>query len=507
MHRSRSSATFVTPFLASALAALALLIGADTWLPGSSALGQASNPSNPRGRRPIPKTMAREDVLADLAEFQEKLEAQFFYLRANDVDYKTAIQAIAQKAGDEIETVKYAAELRKVMALFIDGHANVTPSGAGYIPGYLPFRVESSGDRFVAVRQDRSGFFDDELPYIRSIDGVELSRWLDAIAVDVAKGSPQYMRYRGLYQIALTQYYRRALGLEAKDTIDVELVSRDGETRRTSTWPVANRPALGGKWPTPRSPEILAGNIGYLRLESMGDKSVELLREWMPKFRDTDGLIIDVRDNNGGHYTPLVELAGYLLTKESLPRIGNVGKYRLVPDRFGTDHLAWMFLYREDAKQFDDREREAVRRFKQTFKPEWEPPADECSEWHYLVLSKQQDDPRFDYRKPVAILMDEGCFSATDLFLGGIKGWPNVTLVGQPSSGGGGDINGFGLSRSGLSVVCASMASFQPSGKLYDTNGVEPDVLVERPPEYYLQAGKDVIFDKALELLIAKKGK
>jgi C-terminal processing protease CtpA/Prc len=100
--------------------------------------------------------------------------------------------------------------------------------------------------------------------------------------------------------------------------------------------------------------------------------------------------------------------------------------------------------------------------------------------------------------------MDEGCSSATDLFLGALKGWPNVTLVGQPSGGGGGDINGFGLTRSGLSVVCASMASYQRSGKLYDTNGVEPDVVVERPPEYYLQGGRDVILEKALELLSEK---
>jgi len=102
-------------------------------------------------------------------------------------------------------------------------------------------------------------------------------------------------------------------------------------------------------------------------------------------------------------------------------------------------------------------------------------------------------------------LLDEGCFSATDIFLGAFKEWPNVTLVGQPSGGGSAHSQQFSLPRSGFSVRCASMASFQPNGKLYDGNGVEPDVLVERPPEYYLVGGKDVILEKALKLVIAKK--
>ncbi len=460
-----------------------------------------------RFSRPIPLTLTREEVLADLAEFQTNLESQFSYLRANNVDYVAAIQAIAQRAGDEMETVKLAAELRKVMALFIDGHAGVSPSDAGYVPGYLPFRIEPSGDRFVAVQPDRSGLLDDELPYIRAIDGVELSRWLAAAAVDVPKGSPQLVRGRGLQLMSLVQHFRGELGLEIKDTIQVELVSKGGETRRTSSWPVANRPAVGGRWPPSRSPDVLAGNIGYLRLESMNDEAVQLLREWMPKFRDTDGLVIDVRANGGGSRTPIFELAGYLLTKEDAPRIGNVAKYRLAP-QFNIDQLsAARYVYREDSGRFDERERAAVRQLKRNFTPEWEPPADQFSEWHYLMLAKRPDDSRFGYRKPIAILMDEGCFSATDIFLGAFKGSANVTLIGQPSGGGSAHSQGFRLPRSGISVRCASMASFRPNGKLYDTNGVEPDVLVTPPPEYYVQGGKDVILDKALELLIAKKGK
>jgi C-terminal processing protease CtpA/Prc len=122
-----------------------------------------------------------------------------------------------------------------------------------------------------------------------------------------------------------------------------------------------------------------------------------------------------------------------------------------------------------------------------------------------MVFSKRDDDSRFDYQQPVVILMDEGCFSATDIFLGAFKNWPNVTLMGQPSGGGSARTQTFRLPNSGISVRCASMASFQPDGKLYDTNGIQPDVLVSRSPEYFLAQGEDVILKKAISFLKERK--
>ena len=45
------------------------------------------------------------------------------------------------------------------------------------------------------------------------------------------------------------------------------------------------------------------------------------------------------------------------------------------------------------------------------------------------------------------------------------------------------------------------MASFQPSGSLYDGNGVAPDLVVDPVPEYFLAGGRDNILERALELL------
>jgi C-terminal processing protease CtpA/Prc len=96
--------------------------------------------------------------------------------------------------------------------------------------------------------------------------------------------------------------------------------------------------------------------------------------------------------------------------------------------------------------------------------------------------------------------MDDRCFSATDIFLGALKGLPNVTLVGRASGGGSGFKQAFTLPRSGIEIRCASMASFTPAGLLYDRRGIEPDVAVEPEPGYFLEGGSDEVLEKARDL-------
>lgn len=44
------------------------------------------------------------------------------------------------------------------------------------------------------------------------------------------------------------------------------------------------------------------------------------------------------------------------------------------------------------------------------------------------------------------------------------------------------------------------MASFQPSGKLFDGQGVEPDVHLEPTPDYFV-GGRDRLLEEALRRL------
>ena len=440
-------------------------------------------------------------VAEDLRVFQASLESQFAYLNTNDVDYVSAIELIATKADEKVSREWLANELQQVMARFIDGHARVKDGEDIFLKGYLPFLIEPSGDQFVAMHPDRGSLIDKNFPYLKSIDGIPLKRWIDATGKYIAQGSPQYRRRQAIRMLGAIQQFRSELGIELSETIAIELVSRDGESKKSLSLKVAQSSVRAGWWRPSKKPGILAGNIGYLPIQSMNNDAVRLIQTWLPKFRETSGLIVDVRGNGGGSRGPLLELAGYLLDQHDAPRIGNVAKYRLAK-HFPEDHLsARRYIHREQSRKFDERERSAITAFKKTFTPEWTPPEQQFSQWHYLVLAKKADDPRYHYDKPVVILMDESCFSATDIFLGALKGWPGVTLIGQPSGGGSARSKSFKLPNSRIDITCASMASFQPDGKLYDTHGIEPDLIVTRPPEYYLKKGEDTILKAALDKL------
>ena len=171
-----------------------------------------------------------------------------------------------------------------------------------------------------------------------------------------------------------------------------------------------------------------------------------------------------------------------------------------------SDHLSKArYVYRESDPRFTQRERRAIQHFKSSFTPEWMPADSEFSDWHYMVFSKAKDDPRYHYDKPVVILCDNSCFSATDIFLGTFKGWPGITLMGQSSGGGSARSKSFELDNSRIRIYCASMASFQPDGRLYDTHGIHPDIFVETEPEDYIFGGQDTVLQQAIKLLAERE--
>ena len=70
-------------------------------------------------------------------------------------------------------------------------------------------------------------------------------------------------------------------------------------------------------------------------------------------------------------------------------------------------------------------------------------------------------------------------------------------LLGTPSSGGSAFTQDVVLGATPLRLRIGSIASFQADGKLFDTNGIRPDVLVEPIPDYYI-GGRDNALEEAV---------
>jgi len=454
----------------------------------------------------------------DLDELEWLLENRYSYLHLKGVNYKAALDSIRGSLGDGINRSTFGYQLSKFIALFGDGHSCVASSSvrlSSFCSSYEPFLVEESAGRLVAFKPDRSDFVDPDFPFLLAIDGVSMDKWLEAASLTVAKGSPQFLRYITIRNLRYIEALRIELGLSMSENSEVQLESADGLSSRQLVLPLTDEKPIYGFWPRPENEiksmedirvesRILEPNIGYLRVVMMLEEPefLEDLIDAMGSFAKTDGLIIDIRSNGGGSRVPLRTLLPFFMTRNDKPRVVNVAAYRLGTENIKEDFEA-RFLYQASSRYLSGAEKEAVKNFASNFKPMWTPPQGQFSKWHYFVISPGNDDRYYHYTKPVVILMDRWNFSACDIFLGAFKGCRNVTLIGQPSGGGSGCRQDYRLSNSGIRIHLSRMASFQSNGKLYDGNGIQPDIVVEPVPTDFI--GKtDTVLETAIKYINQK---
>jgi hypothetical protein len=450
--------------------------------------------------------LSRQEAEQDLDELEWLLENRYSYLMRKGVDYKAALDSIRGSLDSGINRSSFGYQLGKLIALFGDGHSRVASSSVrpkSLCSMFLPFLVEESDGGFVAFKPDRSAFIDPNFPFLRGVDGLPVSTWLKAAGQWVARGSPQYQRYHTIRNLRYVECFRKELGLGRSGSIQVELESVDGSSTRRIKLPLAKKCPVYGFWPRPEAEikslkdvrvesRILQGDIGYLRILVMLDRPefLEGLVEAMNHFKDTDGLIIDIRSNGGGSRAPLRVLFPFFMTEDEPPKVLNIAAYRLGHRK---DILDARWLYPEDWKGWSSAERAAIKKAAKTFEPEWNPPQNEFSDWHYFVIGPTPKPKHYHYDRPVIILMNTTNFSASDIFLGAFRGWRNVTLMGTASGGGSGRYQRYRLHHSLINIGLSSMASFQPNGKLYDGNGIQPDVIIEPIPTDFIRKTDSVL--------------
>ncbi|MEM9381991.1 MAG: S41 family peptidase [Planctomycetota bacterium] len=461
----------------------------------------------------VPAVLSADQAKADLQEFAARLRDQFAYLEWRGIDLDAAletareeIEIVREGTGSGVPTPYFAAILDRLLMRFGDGHARVRCSIVPPSGRWLPTpRLEIAGDGYVAVRPDRSAFFSAGRPYVVAIDGRPIGEWVDALRERIPAGSEQLVRFVAGRRITDLDRARAALGIEPSERVEITFAkTASGRGKKSETFDVAPRSVRSDRWLERETGWLetaaakrVKGGVGYLRLPRMDDDLVPELRRAMGEFAGAGGLVVDVRGNGGGLRGLLLGLAGYLVDPDGPPVVGNVAAYRK-SDRFRDDHLGGSrHLYRADDPYWSAEEKAAIAAFAEGFEPEWTLP-DGFSAWHYLLLRPTGHADEYHFTKPVVVLCDAGCFSATDIFLGGLERLPNVTLVGRASGGGSARSQGFTLTHSGIEVRCASMASFRPDGRTYDGRGVEVDVDVAREPGDLLRGGGDAQLDAAV---------
>ena len=441
-------------------------------------LAQRITPRTDNGKKAIERKQAEED----LDELEWHLANRYAYLTRGGVEYQAALDTIRAALGENISMASFGMQIHELLALFGDGHTDSSGAFKDDLSSlYLPFAVgEIAGGKLVAFDTEFGGFVDLDHPVLAKIDGVEVARWLDVAKRIAPGGSPQFVRRGAVEALKYADFPRPHLGLKPEMRVAAELTSADGKKGRTVAMGLVNQP-VKPPWPREAPGRTLDGNVGYLRIGTMSDdpRFLRNLHDAMAAVRGTAGLVIDVRNNGGGSRDVLRELFPYFMKPGEPPRVVNVAAYRLAegeaPDE-KEGYLQDRSLYPITSGVWQPAERAVIEEFAKSFEPEWQPPAGQFSAWHYMVLSPREGGPYYHYDKPVVVLTNAGCFSATDVFLGAFKGRENVTLMGTTSGGGSGRARGVRLANTGITVRLSSMASYRPDGKLYDGRGVEPDV-------------------------------
>lgn len=197
--------------------------------------------------------------------------------------------------------------------------------------------------------------------------------------------------------------------------------------------------------------QILEDNVGYLYYGSFSnDIGPGSLDQVLHRMAHCHGLIIDVRSNGGGSLTNVERLASRFFNERT-----HVG---YISHKIGPGHNDFSPLHPK-----------------------------------YVESSN-----RVRYQKPVVVLTNRGCYSATNEFVSIMKYGPNVTVIGDKTGGGSGLPFSSELPN-GWSVRFSASPMFNAE-KEHIEFGVEPDIYVDMM-QSDKEKNKDTIIERARSIL------
>lgn len=205
--------------------------------------------------------------------------------------------------------------------------------------------------------------------------------------------------------------------------------------------------------------DFLEGNsIAYVRYSSFSNRVNNFDMDFLfLRYEETDGMIIDLRQNGGGSLSNVFRILNRFVDEETLVYNSFI-KNGPGPEDFSEAQAAFL----EPAETDDGEERR-----------------------RYLD-------------KPVIVLVDRGTYSAASFFALATLQLDNFTLVGDTTGGGLGIPNG-GQLPNGWTYRFSISRTLTPDGRNFE-NGVPVDEKVILTPNARLQ-GRDPVLERAMELI------
>ena len=448
--------------------------------------------------------IARAAAQADLDTLRAVVHRYSAYRLLNGYPFDRHIDSLRARLPDSVSLGELWYSVQTVIGRLQDAHSNVPMPAAvrsAAPQGELPFVLTPVDDAAVAAMPCGCALFVPDYPRVIAINGVAIDSLMRIAGFRFRGHSPQRFRLRALRALTQIEDVLVRSGAAAGTALTIWLSGNHGDT----TVRVAMVPRRSSM-PSPVSVTAgVSGPVAILRIPLMvdrvdtlgGDVGYQMVRAAMESrsFRAARGLIIDVRGNDGGTRHILEYLVPYFIRA---PLVYNVAVVRGDTSGVGDRGL----VSPDDGSQ-PQAVRTALREALATFKPTWDYSVDNFLAHRFGAVLLPTESSRSLSDRPVVVLMDEGSFSATDIFLGAMSLAPNVTLMGVPSGGGSGRSRGFDLPNSRLRVILSTMASFRPDGRFYDGVGITPDIVVPRTIDD-IATGRDTQMAEALRFVLER---
>lgn len=463
---------------------------------------------------PVNKTITKSQAIEDILQLKKIIVKHSSYLELTGFNYELELDNIIAELPEEVNIADLALELEKFIGYIGDRHSRIKAKGNTIeIDKYLPLMVAPLDGKVVALKAGEENkkqyeLYLEKYPYLKAIDGVAIKEILERNAwrhKQAPKASRLVyslwdLRYLGL------QYYK--LDKELSD--EVIFTFTNGKKDKTiKISPLNEKPNRWRdklEWEVKQDTfKILEPNIGYIKITEMNSprrapEFFEELPKKMLEYKNTDALIIDIRNNGGGTRDILNVLAPYFISPDAKPWVANMAKLRC-DQNFDEDmeSMTSRYLFSYDSEHFTEEDREAIDFYMDGFKAEWDYDESKFSGPFYMVFTHDRGGDYY-YDKPVYILVNERCFSAASVFTTALSGMGKVKIVGVNTDGSSGRSNYFDLNHSKINLKLSTMISFQRNGKTLDANGTAPDVFIPRDMEQVL-GRKDSQLEKLVDLI------
>jgi carboxyl-terminal processing protease len=378
-----------------------------------------------------PPPLSSDKRLATLEDLWRHLSETYPTLEYKGIFGREWIEPTVERVREARTDEEFYGLLLELMASLKDTHTRIISYPGQPERQSSPVQLDQVDGKIAVIRADEStGLKPGDV--VLSVDDKPAAECLDLQMKRICSSTD-----RGRVRGACGQLLAGPPG--TKVTIKIERADHSAQqiTLLREAKAFRNEPAVSSK--------RLTDSLGYIRISRWGGPNVVAqFDQALEEFKDTKGLIIDVRGNGGGSDGLADEVNGRFLEKMV---VSSIDFWR----EAGTDHF-------------------------------------------HKTIGRVQPRGPWTYRGRVAVLIDEGCASACEHFVSGMEAIGRVLLVGTPTNGAGGGPTVVTLCD-GTKVAISRALGMRANGVVFEGHGIPPHIF-STPSIQDLQGGRDT----ALEL-------